>query len=384
MDLKTQTGVVAHLAIRSLAGRVFSSIFLFMKRLRIAGLLSCCFLLSSPLWGQSLNFRYYDSGNGLSSSFITAIEQDHQGYLWFGTYEGLSRYDGISFKTFSDEEGLTGIHIVDLCVGADGRLWVGTRDSGVFVYDGHRFTMFFGPTIPRTTEITTIMEDSKGVLWLGTMSGVYQSVDGQSSLVYAEDNLAFNCIVEDPQYGILFGTSRGLFRLVNGKMEDVCAAYGVATRAVWSVARAADGTLLVGATRGVYRLRDNQMELLLPEVREVKTIYTDRRGNTWFSGASGVYKLQGDTLESYAMELGGLDTLAQAIFEDHEGNLWFGSVYGVRMLVNEAFTSYFPHNSPVYKGANCVSVCRDGRIIYVSNDAISLLSGKSFHSMNTI
>jgi ligand-binding sensor domain-containing protein len=97
---------------------------------------------------QPLRFEHLGIPEGLSSSFVTGILQDRQGFIWIGTRDGLNRFDGYSFRTFRYDPvnpGSLASNIVHVLVeDAAGTLWVGT-DAGLNRFDPERarFTRFF-------------------------------------------------------------------------------------------------------------------------------------------------------------------------------------------------------------------------------------------------
>ena len=115
-----------------------------MKRIFIIGLL---FLYAFTLYSQS-NIRYYfktlDIQDGLSQNTVNAILQDKQGFMWFGTKDGLNRFDGLSFRIFKKENSALGNNFITaLHEDKEGNIWVGT-DAGVYVYNPllEDFTVF--------------------------------------------------------------------------------------------------------------------------------------------------------------------------------------------------------------------------------------------------
>src|SRR5215469_7199535 len=71
--------------------------------------------------------RVWTQENGLPQDTIRAITQTTDGYLWLGTDEGLARFDGYEFSTFSRKDGMPSNSITALAPGRDGSLWIGTR-----------------------------------------------------------------------------------------------------------------------------------------------------------------------------------------------------------------------------------------------------------------
>src|SRR5215831_20638840 len=82
---------------------------------------------------------YYDETKGLQSSVINAMLQDSRGYLWFGTADGLCRFDGYNFKTFrkasGEENAIPGNYVVKLAEDRDGKIWIGLLKGGISCYD---------------------------------------------------------------------------------------------------------------------------------------------------------------------------------------------------------------------------------------------------------
>src|SRR5262245_25443306 len=93
-----------------------------------AGLL---LLTALPVCAQRLSVRHYDVSDGLAHSRVGAIHQDRKGYIWFGTSEGLSRFDGYRFTNYSERDGLGHILINDIAEDRQGRHWFGTNGGGV-------------------------------------------------------------------------------------------------------------------------------------------------------------------------------------------------------------------------------------------------------------
>ena len=87
--------------------------------------------LSSRLFGQIEEFSHYGLNEGLSQSVINTIFQDSQGFLWFGTQNGLNRFDGYSFKKYlnnpSDPSSIVDNWIYDITEDNHGNLWIGTK-----------------------------------------------------------------------------------------------------------------------------------------------------------------------------------------------------------------------------------------------------------------
>jgi signal transduction histidine kinase/ligand-binding sensor domain-containing protein/DNA-binding response OmpR family regulator/HPt (histidine-containing phosphotransfer) domain-containing protein len=138
--------------------------------------------LSSTPGSPAVRFETVSLEQGLSQATVQAILQDHRGFLWFGTQEGLNRYDGYTFDVFTrdpdDASSLANDWIWTLHEDADGNLWVGTNGGGLSRYDRETggFTNFpvevsdAGGT--SANHVRAIHASDPGTLWVGTDGGL--------------------------------------------------------------------------------------------------------------------------------------------------------------------------------------------------------------------
>ncbi|AFL85804.1 signal transduction histidine kinase [Belliella baltica DSM 15883] len=116
--------------------------------------------------GDPYYFKHYQVEQGLSHNTVTSIVQDKEGFMWFGTKDGLNRFDGYQFKTFryteNDPNSLGSNFIISLYVGKD-YIWVGT-DRGLYIYDKRKENFEIVP-VSTNSYIREIKEDINGNLW---------------------------------------------------------------------------------------------------------------------------------------------------------------------------------------------------------------------------
>ncbi|MBR6404319.1 MAG: HD domain-containing protein [Eubacterium sp.] len=112
----------------------------------------------------------YDSTNGLPTSEANAIAETSDGFIWIGGYSGLVRYDGVTFERISSTVGITSV--VSLFVDSKDRLWIGTNENGVAVYENGEFTFFDHGEGVESASIRSIVEDNKGNILVATTHGL--------------------------------------------------------------------------------------------------------------------------------------------------------------------------------------------------------------------
>lgn len=144
-------------------------------------LIATCTLFT-PLVAQDYKFSHIDVEQGLSQSVVNCVMQDRQGFMWFGTQEGLNRYDGYNFKVYKrdpqDTNSLGNNFIYTIFQSKDGMIWIGMNGSGLDMLDPvtENFTHFpynaNDVTTISSNSVRVIHEDAKGNIWVGTDDGL--------------------------------------------------------------------------------------------------------------------------------------------------------------------------------------------------------------------
>jgi signal transduction histidine kinase/ligand-binding sensor domain-containing protein len=147
------------------------------------GVLLLCIQVSSNLFGQyqNMSFTHFSKAQGLSNFFVNDLLRDKQGFLWIATFSGLNRYDGYNFKIYNSVVGDTttlctnGVHT--LAEDSLGRIWA-QCDFGLSVYDREKdqFVRILSDKNDQYSlvdnNLTFILIDSKGTLWVGSQKGL--------------------------------------------------------------------------------------------------------------------------------------------------------------------------------------------------------------------
>lgn len=163
-------------------------------------------------------FSHISTENGLSNNNINAILQDHKGFFWLGTNDGLCRYDGKTFKFFKKKAGskdcISGNTITDIIQDKENNLWIATQDGGITQFNpysnaGTKFKHFkynkFDSTSIPTNFITTLLEDKNGLIWFGTEG------HGVLALNKTTGKIAFNISVN----------ARNIIKLFQGPNNEI-------------------------------------------------------------------------------------------------------------------------------------------------------------------
>ncbi|MBQ8093869.1 MAG: histidine kinase, partial [Clostridia bacterium] len=143
--------------------------------------------------GRSEGFSavLYNNTNGLPTSEANAIAETSEGFLWIGSYAGLIRYDGNSFKRFDSTHGVTSVRC--LYVDSRDRLWIGTNADGVTVMEKGEFQTW-GRNEGVRSVVRAIAEDSDGVIYLATTEGILTIGQDMKPSEITEPGLSGNVI----------------------------------------------------------------------------------------------------------------------------------------------------------------------------------------------
>jgi PAS domain S-box-containing protein len=335
-------------------------------------------VLTSPYargQGRVVDFEHVTIEDGLSEGAVTTILQDHRGFLWFATQDGLNRYDGHSFLVFrndpADTTSLSDNYISSLCVDHTGRLWIGTQQGGLdLLKKDNRSFERFGRRIADSSSgdkayISSIVEDPNGVLWIGTLGNGIIRMDPATGSIqrFMHSNsipgsLSHNSVwaLHIDRAGTLWaGTYDGLnrYNARRGRFEIFRIPGGSPSPALSNINAIAEdnkGNLWCVAWKSGLFLFNQEVEALV-QVRSGKSsveinkrvlsIVAGRDGSIWLATASdGLQQLSGARVESYRNDPNDLRSISSnqvmSLFMDRSGVLWIGTNGGGINKLNSA------------------------------------------------
>jgi ligand-binding sensor domain-containing protein/signal transduction histidine kinase len=309
-------------------------------------------------------FRTLTAADGLAENSVYAIVQDRRGFLWVATQDGLSRYDGVGFRTFrndarqptslgsnfvlslcqdqagnlwaaggalscynprtstfrtyratpTDSSGLADNFVLAVMSDRQGRVWAGT-ESGLHRFNAttKRFTKFRHVSAPGTSirrdAVRAIEQDRAGVVWVGTGEGRVSRLDTSSGHLVADARLqpagVVTTLCADQAGGVWVGTDTGMLRYLPAGN---------------------------GAVR--HFLPAAKQQYALP-TGSIKKVFEDRNGTIWIGTTEGLcrYEPATGTFSRWQHQPHNPRSLpentVQALYQDHSGMLWVGTEAGL-------------------------------------------------------
>ena len=330
---------------------------------RLAALALACTLALPALAAppRTLRFEQLDVDDGLAQESVLSIVQDRQGFMWFGSQAGLSRFDGYKVTVYrnvaGDARSLAENWVGVLHLDPQGRMWVGT-DGGLDLFDPK--TQAFQHYLPREPEkrgsgnrhIKAIADDGKGGLWIGTADGLqhFDPASGNFDIYHHERGNAgslghdqVNALARDKHGRLWIATSAGIDMFDSSSRNFVhYPLLAAGARGAQSLLVDRDQVLWVGTQNGIERWT---LEGKYPQRRmlgaaeglppsTVKRIYQDQDGTLWVGSQTGGlfrWRQSDDRFVQYRHQQGDPHSIADnyvfSLFRDNVGTLWVGTWY---------------------------------------------------------
>ena len=347
----------------------------------------CAFALDPSLDVNQYAHTAWKLSEGFSKGIIWSIAQTPDGYLWLGTEFGLLRFDGVRAVPWQPPAGehLPSSDIREVSVTHEGAIWIGTSGGLASWKDGKltHYPAFDGRIIEALLEdregtiwvlagqalpesrlcsvqkekthcygedggagfgITTIYEDSRGVLWAGGMKGVWRWQPGPPKFYpMAGPEQRTYALTESEDGGILISRRSGITKLRNGRFERYPFPAGLQFPP-YRLLRDRNGGLWIGALveQGLLHIHEGQTDLFTP--------------------ADGVFgDLSGDSVECF--------------FEDREGNIWVSTRGGLDRFREFAIPALSVAQGLSSRGVNSILAGKDGSIWLATSDGLNRWNG---------
>ena len=318
-----------------------------------------------PICNCVLRFGQISIEQGLSQSSVQVIFQDSRGFLWFGTQDGLNRYDGYEFKTYKSEpsnpNSISSGWITAIVEDQDGYLWVGTGLGGLNRYDpfSGQFTPYRHAEEDQSSvsnnHISALLVDGDNRLWVGTLSGLDRfepETGGFHHFLYREIQPITDDVSAISLEGRFKYNQDSSFQSdkLNGK--NVSAIYQDSLGRFW-IGTTNGGLNLFDEQSGIFRVYQNiESEPTTISSDSITAITEDTSGNLWIGTRKGLnlFKPAIGEFSRFVHDKDDLSSLTDdsinALYKDGSGNLWIGTGIGLERLQGNRFIHY--RNDPSF------------------------------------
>ncbi len=332
---------------------------------------------------SDFHFKKIQVDDGLSENAVYCILQDSKGFMWFGTKDGLNRYDGNSFRAFrhnSEKPNSIGNNFIrSIIEGKDSNLYIGT-DAGVYIMNmvEETFTKVTSITdqgVTVTSAVNSIYEDRVGNIWIATMNqGIFKynpksqklsSVElskynlGKAASWYIYGNLSGN---------IWVGTRLGLlwYNKATDKLDPVKSMFNLSdnfSHEILSMLEDKNGNLWLGTWYKGLCLYDKQSDSYISYLNEenssqyvthIRAIFQYDEKTLFIGSDDGLYLFDLTTKKAKRLDMPQLehslsDQNVYGIYRDRENGIWIGTYFGGVNYLNPSqinIDTYYPDHRP--------------------------------------
>lgn len=327
-------------------------------------LLICIFLMCiNNNYSLNFNFRHHKVEDGLSENSVFCILQDNKGFMWFGTKDGLNRFDGQHFLTFNhkmnDKMSLGNNFIRSLFLDNTNKMWVGT-EQGVFLYNQNlnQFSFFDKTTINNeqiTQAVNSICQDLSGNIWIATSNGlfIYSDTTGLlKSYATSNQNMSgivssfINSVICDSRGVVWIGTLSGGLSRYNPAKDNFTSillseSSNSFSNSILKIIEDSQGNLILGtvsdglvffdrktrkSTKYLADLSSEQIYYFRDVFEYSPGIYLvgSEHGLVYFDKTKNKYNINKSSSKNGSIS----DNAVYSIKRDKEGGIWIGTYFG--------------------------------------------------------
>ncbi|MBC7850618.1 MAG: response regulator [Chitinophagaceae bacterium] len=371
--------LAGNLRIRSAFARISVALFILLHLTQL-----------SVAQSRSLKFERLDINNGLSQNNVICAVQDSRGFLWFGTRDGVNRYDGYKFTIYrniiGDKSSLSGNYIPSLAEDKEGNVWIGTTSEGLNKYDRKtdkfvRFTVEDPKNHISSNNLESLFTDHEGNIWIGSAEGTVDILDPRTGKLTSYPNTKFplaqlqgpvRFIKEDNDFNIWVGIhGSGMYKFERATQtfirygHDPADPKSIISNKIYSFFQDSKNRIWIGtdgyglelfnATTGTFKhfVHDPKNPTGI-SANSIYDIGEDLDGNVWFGTENGGLCILANNSETFAnykrddMDNSSLSNNSiYTTYCDRKGNMWIGTFSGGISLYNKEFNkfSHFRHTS---------------------------------------
>lgn len=350
-----------------------------------------CFLIlylfsNKYVFSQPYYFWHYQVESGLSNNAVLCILQDHSGFMWFGTRDGLNRFDGVSYKIFkTDPSNVYSIGnnaIMSLAEDDDHKIWIGT-EKGLFIFD-RQTERFVQLKQAGDGSVLSVKAIGDNVYYIALYT-LYRYNRKNKVVTTFSVNKEITAYTVLPDNSIWICTSSGNILKYNPERKIFDASYDIFKKSQKAVSKWVQSIYAVGSGLFLVGTSNQGLKLLDSKTGDYKDILTLNRDKTdiivrdiisikkniyWIATQSGIYilniasktydNIKKDYDDPYSLS----DNIVHSLYLDKQGGIWAGTYFGgVNYLPKQEiiFRKYFTKTNANSISGNAISEIREDK-----------------------
>ena len=325
----------------------------------------CLYLIfaffSCAVSAQNYSFKHLQVEDGLSHNSVICMLQDSKGFMWFGTKDGLNRYDGYSFKIFQhtqDDPKSIGSNFIRCLYEFNNYLWVGT-DTGLFRYD-ELTESFLLVEATRNLPILDVKGNINGSLWFIAAGSLFKLNSYDKEMKPEKyDRFSVSYICQNKKGDVFAASADDLYKYVpeNNSFQKIPLNFGGIGAIITTIACQGNNTVLIGTKDHgafTYAVAAKTLKAILPGKENplfVRNFLMKGNNELWIASESGIYiyNLKDGTYKNFKKNYGDpyslTDNAVYSLVLDKEEGVWIGTYFGGVNYYPKPYTPinrYFP------------------------------------------
>lgn len=293
--------------------------------------------ISDTCFVTVVNIINYTTSDGLLSNSVSTIATDSIGNTWFGTYKGVSKFDGTTWTSFTESDGLVNNGINCIVIDAQNNIWFGTQ-GGVSKFDGTNWTSYTTSNGLANDRVDAIVFDNMGNKWFGTYNGL-SKFDGinwttftTSNGLIGSENWVFDLVVDKINNNIWAITWDGV-SIYDGISWSDYSHYEHLTSTIYGISIDRYNNKWLATIDGIFKFNGtnwvkqfNNSDYLLSYAHE---ILFDKHDFIWFTTREGIYKYDGKNISTFTGDNYTMinKTEIRNINIDNKENIWIAKTF---------------------------------------------------------
>lgn len=354
-----------------------------------------CLIQVFEVYSQTPSYYHYTSSDGLASSTVYQIIQDRDGFIWFGTSNGISKFDGQHFTTYRTNDGLNSNSIISLTEGNAGEIYIGNYEKGINVIrnglienycstiNGKSFALSYLLLTPSKNDGQKLYAYRN---W-GYINVIHErKTDSLSDYSISLNPLHITKLEKLSNNELIVLTTTGLYNFNNEKLTKLNINDFPDTTA-YCLTEGDEGSYFVGTKGIIYKIKNERVIKkykidLYGESNDVTAILRDKNNNLWFSIMNkGFFLIQAgsDKIIDIGTKMNLQNTLVNNYLEDNEGNIWVSTFGKGVYSLNNLYLKSFNENDGLSNN-NVYSIAKEksGKLLIGTFNGVNILENGKF------
>lgn len=361
----------------------------------MSGIITGFLILSAslPLGAQQLIFKTYTVDDGLVANPVKRIFQDHRGFIWIGTWEGLSKYDGHKFTNYTTTNGLSHNLINDMYQTPDGKLYVAQNNGAVDLLQNDAIVkkgLFSNVLINKFYKTNT-----NRILAITDTSGVHEMINGRLIKPAQQlPSITYNSFLQLND-SLFIGGGEGSLNILNSQLQVVTQVFFAKKAVLYKIYKDSKKRIWVSIDNDLFLLLQNKsvnqyahfslhpipFKFAAEKTRTYNDILEDDKKNLWIATTHGLIKIDKHNNTKEFLEKDGLPSNdVTCIYQDKEKNIWFGTMLGpCKLVTKNDMQIYTPPNAQSIKSITLLRQIDDTVFLSVTNDGFQSFNSNTHH-----